>query len=193
MSPQSSAPNRLVLFCLAMGLASALACYSEKPGTTPAKGQQGAGSGLGLQPLPATHDTALREVDNFALNQDVIQRWSVAKRTMDSLTVTNPEIIKRLKAQGVPSGIGEMGARLDAEPQLGSALKQAHIDGKTYMLATISLQQAIHGYQLKQTGKLATLKVPPVIMSNIDFVGGHLPQIMQAMRGPARSMPGLPH
>ena len=191
MSLQSFASNRLVIFSLAMSLGSTLACYSDKPGTTPAKRPQtAAGSGLGLQPLPATHDTALREVDNFALTPDVIQRWSVAKRTMDSLTVANPEIVKHLKSQGVPSGIGEMGARIDAEPQLGSALKQAHIDGHTYMLTTIALQQAIHGYQLKQTGKLGSLTVPPVIMSNINYVSGHLPEIMQAMRGPSPAMPG---
>jgi hypothetical protein len=191
MSLQSIARNRLVIFGLAMSLGSTLACYSEKPGTTPAKGSQAApGSGLGLQPLPATHDTALREVDNFALNADLIQRWASAKRTMDSLTVTNPEIVKHLKSQGVPSGIGEMGKRIQAEPLLGTALKQAHIDGHDYMLTTIALQQAIHGYQLKQAGKLAQLKVPPVILSNIDFVGAHLPQVMQAMRGPTPRMPG---
>lgn len=194
MSPKSFASHRLVAFALALSLGSALACYSDKPGTTTAKGPQGAsGSGLGLQPLPATHDTALREVDNFALSTDLIDRWSNAKRSMDSLTSANPDIVKRLRSQGVPSGIGEMGSRIEAEPLLGGALKQAKIDGHTYMLTTIALQQAIHGYQLKQTGKLSTLKVPPVIMSNIDFVSGHMPQIMQAMRGPAKTMPGLPH
>jgi hypothetical protein len=194
MSLQSFASNRLVLFSLAMSLSSALACYSDKPGTKPATGPQtAAGSGLGLQPIPATHDSALREVDSYMLNADVIQRWSVAKKSMDSLTVVNPEIIKHLKSEGPPSGIGEMGKRIDEEPQLGAALKRAHIDGHTYMLTTISLQQAIHGYQLKQTGKLATLKVPPVIMTNIDFVGAHLPEIMSAMRGPTPRMPALPN
>jgi len=193
MSLKSFASHRLVAFSLALSLGSALACYSDKPGTTPAKGPQGTGaSGLGLQPLPATHDTALREVDNFALTPDVIDRWSNAKRSMDSLTNANPDIVKRLKSQGVPSGIGEMGTRLESEPLLGGALKKARIDGHTYMLTTIALQQAIHGFQLKQTGKLGNLKVPPVVMSNIDYVSGHLPQIMQAMR-PASATPGLPH
>ncbi|MEP7088277.1 MAG: hypothetical protein ABI884_13315 [Gemmatimonadota bacterium] len=193
MSLKSLASNRLAAFFLAVTLGSALACYGDKPGTGAAKGPQATGSGLGLSPLPATHDTALREVDNFALNTDLINRWSLAKRGMDSITVANPGIVKTLKSQGVPSGIAEMGSRIEAVPELGSALKQAHIDGHTYMLTTIALQQAIHGYQLKQTGKLAQLTVPPVILSNIDFVSGHLPQVMQAMRGPARTMPGLPH
>ncbi len=148
-------------------------------------------SGLGLQPLPATHDTALREIDNFALTSDKISRWSEAKKNLDSITQANPDIVKRLKAEGVPSGIREMGTRIEAEPKLGSALKQAHIDGHTYMLTTIALQQALHGYQLKQVGKLSSLKVPPVIMANIDFVSGHLPEIMQAMRAP-ESIPGQP-
>jgi hypothetical protein len=194
MSLKSFASHRLVAFALALSLGSALACYSDKPGTTTAKGTQAAeGSGLGLQPLPATHDTALREVDNFALTPEVIDRWSNAKRSMDSLTSANPDIVKRLRSQGVPSGIREMGTRLESEPLLGGALKKSGIDGHTYMLTTIALQQAIHGYQLKQTGKLSTLKVPPVVMSNIDYVSGHLPQIMQAMRGPTKTMPGLPH
>jgi hypothetical protein len=86
-----------------------------------------------------------------------------------------------------------MGARLEAEPKLGNALRQAHTDGHTYMLTTIALQQAIHGYQLKQTGKLNATKVPPVVMSNIDYISGHLPQLMQAMRGPNRGLPAPPH
>jgi len=195
MSLQSFASHRLVIVCLALSIGSALACYTDKPGTTAATIPQtpGGASGLGLQPLPATHDTALREVDNFALTPDVIQRWSVAKQSLDSITAANPDIVKRLKAQGVPSGIGEMGRRIEADPSLGGVLKRAHIDGHTYMLTTIALQQAIHGYQLKQTGKLSTLKVPPVIMSNIDYVSAHLPQIMQAMRGPNKTLPGQPH
>jgi hypothetical protein len=190
MSLQSFASRRLTTFCLALSIGSALACYGDKPGTT-ARGPQtpeGA-SGLGLQPLPATHDTALREVDNFALTPEVVQRWTVAKRSLDSITATDPDVVKRLRAGAAPSGIGEMGARLEAEPKLGNALKQAHTDGHTYMLTTIALQQAIHGYQLKQTGRLNTVKVPPVVMANIEYISGHLPQLMQAMGGPGRGLP----
>jgi hypothetical protein len=191
MSLQSCVSNRLVIFGLALSLGSALACYSDKPGTGAKKSQ--AASGLELQPLPMTHDTLLREVDSFALNQDVIDRWAAAKKNLDSITTTNPEIIKRLKALGVPSGIGEMGKRLEAEPKLDSALVQSHIDGHTYMLATIALEEAIHGYQLKQTGKLSTLRVPPQILTNIDFVSAHLPQVMQAMSGQrSMRMPAAP-
>jgi hypothetical protein len=195
MSLQSFASHRLVTVCLVLSLGSALACYTDKPGTTGAKGPQtpNGATGLGLQPLPATHDTLLREVDSFALTPDVIQRWSLAKHSLDSVTAANPEIVKRLRSLPPPSGIGEMGKRIEAEPALGGALKKEHIDGHTYMLTTIALQQAIHGYQLKQTGKLSTMKVPPVIMANIDYVSAHLPQIMQAMRGPDKNLPGQPH
>lgn len=193
MSLQSFASNRLVVLSLVLSLGSALACYSDKPGTLPAKSGQAPGSsGLGLQPVPATHDTALREVDNFALNQEVIDRWAVAKNGMDSTTLANPDIVKRLRAEGPPSGIGEMGKRIDDEPKLASVMKSAHIDGHTFMLTTIALQQAIHGYQLKQTGKLAKLQVPPVIMQNIEFVSGHMPQIMNAMHAPQRNQRALP-
>ncbi len=193
MSLQSFASNRLVIVSLVLGLGSTLACYSDKPGTLPAKSAQAPGaSGLGLQPVPATHDTALREVDNFALNQEVIDRWAVAKKGMDSTTVANPDIVKRLRAEGPPSGIAEMGKRIDDEPKLAIAMKSAHIDGHTFMLTTIALQQAIHGYQLKQTGKLAKLQVPPVIMQNIEFVSGHMPQIMSAMQAPQRYQPARP-
>ncbi len=194
MSLQSFASNRLVVVSLFFSLGSALACYSDKPGTVPTKSAQASGSsGLGLQPVPATHDTALREVDNFALSQEVIDRWAVAKKGMDSTTLANPDIVRRLRAEGPPSGIAEMGKRIDDEPKLASAMKSAHIDGHTFMLTTIALQQAIHGFQLKQTGKLAKLQVPPVIMQNIEFVSGHMPQIMSAMQAPQRNQPALPH
>lgn len=181
-------------FCLALSVGSAFACYTDKPGTTARSSQTTTSApALGLQPLPATHDSSRREVDNFALTQDVVQRWIVAKQSLESITAADPAIVKRLRAGGVPSGIGEMGARLEAEPKLGNALKQAHTDGHTYMLTTIALQQAIRGYQLKQTGKLDAQKVPPVVMANIEYISGHLPQLMQAMGGPSRGLPVPPH
>ncbi|MEO7039920.1 MAG: hypothetical protein ABI446_11235 [Gemmatimonadaceae bacterium] len=193
MSLHALASHRLTVVSLLLCLGSVVACYSDKPGTVPGKSAQAPGtSGLELQPIPATHDTALREVDNFALNQDVIDRWSVAKRGMDSTTLANPDIVKRLRAEGPPSGIGEMGKRIDDEPKLASVMKSAHIDGHTFMLTTIALQQAIHGFQLKQTGKLAKLQVPPVIMQNIDYVSGHMPQIMSAMHASQKNPPAVP-
>ncbi|MBK5187864.1 MAG: hypothetical protein JJD97_06430 [Gemmatimonadaceae bacterium] len=182
--PQQSAVRRLASFCVAFAIAGALACYQDKPATPANASATGSNAGavLGLQPVPASHDSAIREIDSFPLTQEGVVRWSAAKQSLDAITKANPEIVKRLRGETPPKSIGEMGSRLESDPQLGSALKQAHIDGHTYMLTSVALQQAMHGFQLKQMGKLDAQKVPPVVMANIDFVATHLPLLMQSMR-----------
>jgi len=62
-----------------------------------------------------------------------------------------------------------------------SALQQAGLSARDYMISMVALQQAVKGFQLKQSGKLDASKVPPVVMANINFVGAHMPEIMQTM------------
>jgi hypothetical protein len=187
---------RLAVFCLAFALAGTLACYQDKPAAPANASSARSGTDpIGLQPAPASagapRDSALGEIDKFALTPEVMARWTEAKQNLDATTKANPDIVKRLRAEGAPKSIGEMGQRLESEPKLESALKQAHMDGHSYMLASLALQQAMHGYQLKQMGKLNGMKVPPVVMANIDFVSTHMPLIMQSMR-PAAALPAAP-
>jgi hypothetical protein len=168
-----------------LAIGCALACYQDKPVPVADTSKSSGSTSLGLQPLTASHDTAIREIDRLQLTSEVIQRWAMAKRSMDALTARNPEIIKRLKAGSPPKNIDEMAARIDAEPQMRDALQQSGLKAKDYMVTSIALQQALHGFQLKQMGKLDAKRVPPIVMGNIDFVSTHLPQIMQAMGVPA--------
>ena len=183
-------PNRrLASFAILLAAGSALACYQDKPPAATSADQAGASAAPGgsakldLTPVPATHDTAIREIDQFRLSTQVLQQWTQAKHAIDSLQATNPEVESRMKAGTPPKSVDEAGKRFDAEPKMRAALKPSGLSGKDFLLASIALQQAMRGYQLKSMGKLDESKVPPTIMANINFVASHMPQIMGMMTG----------
>ncbi|MEP7066207.1 MAG: hypothetical protein ABI889_09265 [Gemmatimonadota bacterium] len=192
----SFAIRRLTTFGALVTAGCALACYQDKPPQS-AKGSQttattrsaDSGAQLGLQPIPATHDTALREIDTFALTSQRLQQWTVAKHGLDALHSTNPEIEERMKAETPPKTVDEAGKRFEAEPKMHEAFQKAGISGKDFLLTSIALQQAMKGFQLKSLGKLDASKVPPVIMQNINFVGSHMPELLGAVAGGPQRRP----
>jgi hypothetical protein len=189
--------RRLAIFAILVAAGSALACYQDKPPATKAGGQTsnattaGGSAQLDLQPVPATHDTAIREIDQFQLTQQGFQHWTQAKHALDSLHRTNPEVEERMKAATPPKTVQEAGKRFDDEPKMHAALSQSGLNGKDFLLTSIALQQAMKGYQLKALGKLDESKVPPAIMGNINFVGAHMAEIVGSMKGvvPRRPIP----
>jgi hypothetical protein len=192
----SSAARRLATFGALVTAGFALACYQDKPPqpaksaqTTSAASSSNGGAQLGLQPVPATHDTAIREIDKYQLTAQGLRQWTQAKHALDSLHTTNPEIEERMKAATPPKTVDEAGKRFEGEPQMRAALRQAGISGKDFLLTSIALQQAMKGYQLKALGKLDQSKVPPAVMGNINFVGAHMPEIMGSIAGGARRRP----
>jgi hypothetical protein len=200
----SSASRRLATFTTLLGAACALACYQEKapPSTSaaasasaaspaaPSAASPSAGSAsLGLQPVPATHDTAIREVDNFPLNSEVLQRWAVVKRTMDSLHLVDPDVEKRIRGTTPAKSLADAAARFEAEPATHKALAQSGMSAHDFLLSSVALQQAMRGFQLKQTGKLDQSRVPPVVMANINFIATHMPEMMAIMAGVPQRRP----
>jgi hypothetical protein len=191
--------RRLATFAILVAAGSALACYQDKPAATKASAQSSASTSdsataggsakLDLQPVPATHDTAIREIDQFRLTPQGFQHWTKAKHALDSLHETNPEVEARMKAATPPKTVGEAGKRFDDEPKMRAALAQSGLNGKDFLLTSIALQQAMKGYQLKALGKLDESKVPPAIMANINFVSGHMAEIMGSMSGVVQRRP----
>jgi hypothetical protein len=194
----SFAARRLATFGALVTLAFALACYQDKPpqsasGTratsTPASPDSGAQ--LGLQPVPATHDTAVREIDTFRLTSEKLQRWTAAKHALDSLHSTHPEVEAHIRSGGRPKNVDDAGKRFDDEPSMHAALQHAGTNGRDFLLTSIALQQAMKGFQLKAMGKLDASKVPPVVLENISFVGSHIKELMGTITAgaPRRPMP----
>ena len=166
--------------------AGALACYQDKPPKPANTGQTpSAGAQLGLQPVPATHDTAIREIDQWQLTLQRLHSWTVAKRSLDSLNLVSPEIQKRMRADAPPKSVDEAGKRFDSEPAMHTVLQHAGMSGKDFLLTSIALQQAMKGFQLKSMGKLDESKVPPVVKGNIVFVGSHMQELMAMVAGGA--------
>jgi hypothetical protein len=196
--PPACYSRRLATFAILLTVGGALACYQDKPAPVAKNAQQSAASPsssgsaqLDLQPVPATHDTAIREIDQFRLTQQGFQAWIRAKKAIDALHTTNPEIEERMKAATPPKTVDEAGKRFDGEPKMRDALKASGLSGKDFLLTSIALQQAMKGYQLKALGKLDQSKVPPAIMANISFVAANMPAIMGSMTGvvPRRPTP----
>jgi len=189
--------RRLAIFAILFAAGSALACYQDKPPVAQAAAQTpdatpaGGVAKLDLQPVPATHDTAIREIDRFQLTPQGFQRWLLAEHAIDSLQKTNPEVEARMKSETPPKTVDEAGKRFDDEPKMRAALKQSGMTGKEFLMTSIALQQAVKGYQLRALGKLDQSRVPPAIMANINFVGPHMAQIMGSATGvmPRRPTP----
>ena len=193
----SFAARRLTTFGALVTVSCALACYQDKPpqsagGTrTASASSSDSGAQLGLQPIPATHDTAIREIDTFRLTTERLQHWTAAKHALDSLHASHPEVEARIQAGGRPKSVDEAGKRFDADPAMHAVLQQVGTTGKDFLLTSIALQQAMKGYQLKAMGKLDSSKVPPIILENIGFVGAHITELMAAITAgaPRRRMP----
>lgn len=188
---QTSSVRRLASFGALLALGGTLACYQETPAPRAQSGQSAGVASLGLQPLPASHDTAIREIDRFELTTEALQRLAAAKRNVSALYARDPGIDARMRGTAAPKNLDEMAARIDADPGMRDAMKQAGLTARGYMVSMVALQQAVKGFQLKTTGKLDTSKVPPTVMANINFVATHMPEIMQMMmasgpRAPAR-------
>lgn len=195
----SFAARRLATFGALVTITCALACYQDKPPQS-TSGARAANSTspspdssaqLGLQPVPATHDTAIREIDTFRLTSERLQRWMTAKHALDSLHSTHPEVEAHIRAGGRPKNVEEAGKRFDDEPAMHVALQHAGTNGKEFLLTSIALQQAMKGFQLKAMGKLDTSKVPPVILENISFVSSHVKELMGSITAgtPRRQTP----
>jgi hypothetical protein len=191
--------RRLAAFSSLLAIACTLACYQEKPpaaasaSTTADTAHPGASNTVGLQPLPASHDTAIREIDKFVINTEALQKLAAAKRNVSALYARDPGVDARMRGKTAPRDLNEMVERIDAEPGMKTALQQAGLSARDYMISMVALQQAVKGYQLKATGKLDVSRVPPVVMSNIDFVGSHMGEIMQTMMASgARTTPAPP-
>jgi hypothetical protein len=192
----SFAARRVATFGALVTVACTLACYQDKPpqsasGARAASPSGDSGAQLGLQPVPATHDTAIREIDTFRLTTEKLQRWKVAKHALDSLHTTHPEVEAHIRAGARPKNVDEAGKRFDDEPAMHVALQHAGTNGKDFLLTTIALQQAMKGFQLKAMGKLDASKVPPVVLENITFVGSHIKDLMGSITAgmPRRQTP----
>ena len=173
--------RRLATFCALLAIGGTLACYQEKPAVHADSARSSAASAVELQPVPASHDTAIREIDRFALTTDGLQRLAAAKKNVSALYARDPGVDARMRVGTAPKNLDEMVARIEGEPGMKSALQQAGLSARDYMISMVALQQAVKGFQLKQSGKLDASKVPPVVMANINFVGAHMPEIMQTM------------
>jgi hypothetical protein len=197
----SSASRRLSTFATLLVVACALACYQEKapPKATVtasdaavaavAAATPTGSASLGLQPVPATHDTAIREVDSFQLTPEVLKRWAVVKHAMDSIHLVDPDVEKRIRGTTPAKSLSDAAARFDAEPVTHKALVESGMSAHDFLLSSVALQQAMRGFQLKQTGKLDQSRVPPVVLGNINFIGTHMPEMMQIMAGTPQPRP----
>lgn len=185
----TSSVRRLATFGTLLAISGTLACYQDKPAPRADRARSSGITSLGLQPVPATHDTAIREIDQFPLTSDGLRRLATAKRSVSALYVRDPGVDARMRGTTAPKNLDEMVERINAEPGMRDALKQAGLSPRDYMVSMVALQQAVKGYQLKMERKLDASRVPPVVMTNINFVGAHMPEIMQTMMASGTQTP----
>jgi len=136
---------------------------------------------MGLERDSTAHDSAGREIDSYRLTSESLQRLAAAKRNVSALYARDPSVDGRMRGTSAPKTLDEMTKRIDSEPGMHSALEQAGLSAREYMISMVALQGAVKGYQLKAAGKLDTTRVPATVLANIDFVGSHMPEVMQTI------------
>lgn len=173
--------RHLVALGALLVLGSTYACYQEKPPNHAESAKAGATPSYSLTRDPAALDSTSREITAFQLTTDALQRLTAAKRNVSALYARDAGVESRMRGSTAPKNLDEMAERINSEPEMRSALEQAGLSAHDYMISMIALQGAVKGYQLKALGKLDTSKVPPPVMANINFVGAHIPAVMQTM------------
>jgi hypothetical protein len=158
-----------------------LACYQERAPSHADSARAGTVGSLGLVRDSSARDSASREIDDYRLTSDALQRLAAAKRNVSALYARDPSVDGRMRGTSAPKTLDEMTARINSEPGMKAALQQAGLSARDYMISMVALQGAIKGYQLKTTGKLDTTRIPPTVMANIDFVGTHMSDVMQTI------------
>lgn len=172
-------------------LGGALGCYQERPPSHADTTRAGSGS-YGLRHDSTARDSATREIDDYQLTTDALQRLAAAKRNVSALYARDPSVDGRMRGPSAPKTLDEMAERINSEPGMRSALQQAGLSAREYMISMVALQGAIKGYQLKTSGKLDTSRVPPAVLANIDFVGAHMPEVMQTITASGTRKPSTP-
>jgi hypothetical protein len=164
---------RQLLALLALG--GTIACYQEKAPTHADTGS------YGLTRDSSAHDSTSREIEAFQLTTDGLKRLAAAKRNVSALYARDSGVDARMRGGVAPKNLDEMTERINSEPGMRSALEQAGLSARDYMLTMVALEGAVKGYQLKVSGRLDSSRVPPPVMANINFVGAHMPEVMQVV------------
>ncbi|HEU4642268.1 MAG TPA: hypothetical protein VFS44_07410 [Gemmatimonadaceae bacterium] len=158
-----------------LALIAALACTgdgapaarSTPPAGAAAAPTTDAGSVAGLTPLPP--DTALRQLRDFRLTLDGLQKWAHAQRALNDLTKRDSTVIHALTQGTKPRTIDEMIARIDAAPGMHDTMLRNGITAHDYVLTMLALQEGMQGYAAKRAGQLKQ-PLPGAVGANIDFV-----------------------
>lgn len=126
-----------------------------------------AGSVAGLTPLPP--DTALRQLRDYRLTLDGLQKWAHAQRALNEITKRDSTVVRALVRGAKPRTIDEMITRIDGVPGMHDTMLRNGITTHDYVLTMLALQEGMQGYAAKRAGQLKQ-PLPGAVGANVDFV-----------------------
>lgn len=125
----------------------------------------------------AQQDAAQKELLNYVLTMDKIQKIGKATQQMQDVAKKHPELAQ---SGGDAKGLGDMAAKLQKIPEAAAILKNNGLAAREYVTGFFTLMQASTAVGLKKSGVLKTYDsdtLQVVSKTNLDFVDQHWDEI----------------
>ncbi|MGH7717436.1 MAG: hypothetical protein ACREON_01145 [Gemmatimonadaceae bacterium] len=131
----------------------------------------------------------VREVANYRLSMDKVEKWVAAMSNLQTLSENDPELKRWAESQdmGNNASLRDMQERLESTPKIRRAIERAGISTEDFVLTQIALLQAamVHGIQ-KSGAAAKNVPLPEgVSEDNVKFFReneARLTELMESMR-----------
>ena len=174
--------HRPSLLLLAASVAS-LSCRSADKAATARADSAGApppaATGATASTGASSADADLREIASYQLTMDKVNKWFDAQRNMAiKVKAMTPAERETLGARSsVTGGMGDMAARIEANPALNAALRDAGLTAREYATLTMAMvQSGMAASVLKMRPKDnqdSLVREMKASMANITFMREH--------------------
>jgi hypothetical protein len=126
-------------------------------------------------------DASQKELYNYVLTMDKIQKMANATRDLEALAKQHPD----LKDTGSANSLNESVAKIEKYPEAVAAIKKNGLTTREYLVGFMTLLQATMAVGFKKSGTYKDY--PPTMLQlvskqNLDFVEQHWNEIRKLMK-----------
>jgi hypothetical protein len=132
----------------------------------------------------ADNDPDQKEIYNYVLTLDKIQKLGAVQKDLDTLSKSNPQMAKNMDNDSDSKTINDMVRNIEKYPPVVAVLKKDGLTPREYAVCTMTLLQAGMAVGFKKAGTYK--EYPPEMLkvvspANLSFVEQHYDEITKAM------------
>ena len=134
------------------------------------------------RPLRAVeNDPDLREVRDFRLTSEKVDKWASATQNLKKLADENPGLKENMDKDDNEKNITEIVQRMGKYPQAVTAIRTAGLSPREYVVMSMSLMQSVMAVGLKKQGLLKEYPTDTINPQNLAFVEQNFERLRQLM------------